>query len=137
MVNSQDLIKQLETVLKKHDVVVAYLFGSVVSGSQHADSDIDLAIIPGELLKEETDGLIDNITADISATINMPERRVDVSLLSELPLPLRFNVQREGVPFYVKDELVRREIMLRDAALYHDQYPFIKAANDRFAKSLQ
>jgi predicted nucleotidyltransferase len=33
----------------KYDVQQAYLFGSYVSGEQHDDSDIDLAIILGDL----------------------------------------------------------------------------------------
>ncbi|HLD25432.1 MAG TPA: nucleotidyltransferase domain-containing protein [Candidatus Andersenbacteria bacterium] len=135
---SQQLKEQIREVLREHNVTVAYLFGSLVKGSQHADSDIDVAVVPAAMTAgETTDDVMDNITADISAKIKLPERRVDVSHLADLPLSLRFSVQRDGLPIYVKDERIQRETFLRDAALYHDQYPFIKAANARFAKRLR
>lgn len=137
MIISQDLINQLNKVLERHDVSLAYVFGSQVTGKQHRESDVDLAVVPENSLSEdEIDDLINDITAEVGAQLGLPERQVDISTLNELPLPLRFSVQRDGVPVCVRNEMRKRQIFLRDAAMYHDQYPFIRQANKRFTQSL-
>lgn len=71
----------------------------------------------------------------MAQALNRAELTVDVSLLSTLPLSLRFAIHRDGKTIVVNDERVMRETLLKDTALYHDNYPFIQAANRRFAES--
>lgn len=47
--SSHPSLDRLETVFRKYpEIQAVYLFGSTVSGKTHTDSDLDLAIHPGE-----------------------------------------------------------------------------------------
>lgn len=90
---------EIETVvlrLKKfrfvHSVV---LFGSRAIGTERAESDVDLCIIP----KPEADvSLKERIALN-----NIVPESIDISLLSELPVYIRKRVFLEGKVLYTKD----------------------------------
>jgi predicted nucleotidyltransferase len=88
-------------------ILFALAFGSVARGQAHALSDLDVAIglAPGQRLSAAEVG---RIVADLEAVTG---RDVDLVLLGEAPIPLRFAVFRDGIELFVRDrpELVRQK----------------------------
>jgi predicted nucleotidyltransferase len=90
---------QIEAVVLKlkkfkfvHSVV---LFGSRATGTERAESDVDLCIIP----KPDADV---SLKERIALNNTVPES-IDVSLLSELPVYIRKRVFLEGKVLYTED----------------------------------
>lgn len=78
--------KQIEPVARKHGIVLLLQFGSTVTGSVHARSDIDLAVLLEQVPRSLTSHA--NLLADLQALF--PAREVDLALLNRAdPLFLR------------------------------------------------
>jgi predicted nucleotidyltransferase len=84
------------------DVVLAYLFGSHARGQAGPLSDIDVAVLLAgqpddsrcfDMRLEIIGGLIDILRAD----------DVDVAILNQTPLALRYRVLRDGVLLFCRD----------------------------------
>ena len=88
-----DLVKiqqALTRVLGKYPVAFAYVFGSVVKGRTHKESDIDIALGYSEPVSEKTfDELYVAISQDLTLRLEL-----DLKNFAELPLPQ--NTERLG-----------------------------------------
>jgi uncharacterized protein len=116
----QDIKTRLENLapfFEKEDVLLAYLFGSLVEKSNKAPrspGDVDLAILtksgPTHVLKEALEGILDTDRLDL------------VDLRSASPV-LRFEILRSGKPIYVSDENIRDRYEMETIHLYRDTEP--------------
>ena len=96
-----------EILLREPGLAFALVFGSRARGTHRADSDLDIAIGMPEGAHLPTAQLGALLAALESGT----RCHVDIVIVSEAPIPLRFAVFRDGVDVIVRDrgELVRQK----------------------------
>ena len=124
-------MKTLQVFLSgKSFVRFAYLFGSVASGRERADSDVDVAVY----FTSGTDNmrrfdyrlqLIDELTTTFKTS-------VDVVDLDSAPLPLRHFIMRDGILIMERDQAERVHFEVSSRREYFD----IKHHLDRRADAL-
>jgi predicted nucleotidyltransferase len=107
------LVKELQA----HDAVLGLiLFGSVARGCARPFSDVDLCIVTEK-----------NITDAVRMELlSYGSEKVDVSIFSDLPVPIRFRVVKEGRVLFVKDFLSLHRIRVDTVREYLDLEPLIK-----------
>ncbi|MCP9488212.1 MAG: nucleotidyltransferase domain-containing protein [Gaiellaceae bacterium MAG52_C11] len=126
-----DVDEQLSAPLAEASVAFAYLFGSRATGSEHAGSDLDLAIMPGRdltLLDEQ------RLAARIAGAVNVPE--VDLVRLDRAGLELRGKVVQEGRLAFSADEPRRVAFEVRTRAEYLDYLPTLRAHTHRYLRQV-
>lgn len=88
----EDAVSTLKNVKFVHSII---LFGSRAKGTGRRDSDVDLCIIPNP----RTDvSLKDRISLE-----NLLPEKIDLSLLTKLPVTIQRRVFLEGKVLYTKD----------------------------------
>jgi predicted nucleotidyltransferase len=98
----------------RHDICLAYLFGSCASGTARPVSDVDVAILFDYL---PTPALLDRLTEDLGAAT---ERRVDLVVLNTAPPLLAREVIAHGRFVMCRDEDERVRFVTRTTARYQD-----------------
>jgi predicted nucleotidyltransferase len=115
-----DMIK--EVIERDQEVLFAYLYGSFV----YADllgSDIDLAVylksadIKACIRKEE------ELTSDL--TIKLHTGKIDLRILNVLPLLLQYNILKEGIRLFVRDERERVDFETRVMERFFELKPYL------------
>ncbi len=97
---------KLKHVFEKHNVLIAYLFGSRARGQAREDSDYDIAVLfenPNTTILNEIE-----LGMDIATNLNVPPDKVDIVLLNNADALLKARIFKEGIPIYAKDEKIRR-----------------------------
>lgn len=84
----------LVSVLEEHPVSLAVLFGSVVGGRTHPNSDVDLAVEFDSSVDEEGEAMISLIT---DLTTRLDRNDVDLGVLSDLEPRIGLAAVDEGV----------------------------------------
>ena len=119
------LCRDVEEALgQEKDVLFAYLFGSVASGTAHRFSDIDVAVYlrPREerayYLRKEGE-LWDRLYSKLRTD------RTDLTLLNVAPLVLRFRVISEGIRVFSRDEQARVDFETEVLYRYFDLKPYL------------
>ena len=111
------LREELET---EPDVIAAYLYGSVASGTQRRDSDVDLAL----LLQQDPPDTLEGFRLDLAARLQSQlGRQVQVAVLNRAPCDLAHRVRRDGHLLIEHDRSrrVAREVKSRNE--YFDTEP--------------
>lgn len=90
--------KYIDTISKKYVILQAYMFGSFAKGTNHADSDIDIAIV------------INNVSDIIDTQIDMMKLRRKVDLRIE-PHPFAFADFNDDNP--VVHEILKSGIQIK------------------------
>lgn len=127
--------EKLKNVFQKHEVVLAYLFGSRAKGIHRPDSDFDIAV----LFKKDQVTIIDEIklALDISKVLNIPIEQIDVISLNNTDPLLTLRILNEGVVIYEESPEFRkfweRKILL-NALIETDLYA---AYTSRILKKLK
>ena len=98
----------------RHDISLAYLFGSCVSGTARPGSDVDVAILFDHL---PTPASLDRLTEDLEAAT---ERRVDLVVLNVAPPLLAREVIARGRLVMFRDEDERVRFVTRTTARFQD-----------------
>ena len=94
-----------EVIEKESEVLFTYLYGSSVYHDEVFGNDIDIAVylrtldMMGYLNKEE------ELTAAL--VTNLRNERIDLRILNVSPFLIQYNVIKEGIPIFVRDELER------------------------------
>lgn len=79
-------------------IELCYLYGSRARGSARPDSDYDLAVrFSAPVSADERDALLADLQESVARVLGLPESRVDVHDLDEMPLALQYRVLRDGV----------------------------------------
>jgi uncharacterized protein len=103
------------------DVGFAYLFGSLAKGRPRAASDVDVAVHLGA--GESPSARLDRgleLEARLEEALG---RTVQVVVLNDAPLELRFNVLHHGIPLHARDPLARTRFFVETARRYYDMAP--------------
>ena len=107
------------------DLVLAYLFGSHARGRAGPLSDVDVAVLLAGRLND--DNCFDRrleITGGL--TDILPAEDVDVAILNQAPLALRYRVVRDGVLLFCRDRQAMIELRVRTVSEYLDFKPVIE-----------
>ena len=107
--------KILDDVKKLNEVVAVCMFGSYAKGTQSLRSDVDICVITEENISEE-------VEAEIGATYSDD---IDLVLLKNLPLHIKFRVFRDGKEIFVRDEQKLARIKFRVIKEYLDYEPVL------------
>ena len=127
--DKKDIKAQLGKMLnQQQDVEFAYLFGSIVRGDSVNSSDIDVAIFINEKNSKDffeeklrlTNILSEELTQD-----------VDVVILNNTSLLMKFSVQNEGELIMEKDHSKRVDFELKAINEYFDFKPYREMYNQR------
>ena len=101
--NKQLIINTIKGVIEKDsEVLFAYLYGSSVYHYEVSRNDIDVAVylrkldMIGYLKKEE------ELTAALVTSLH--NDRIDLRILNVSPFLLQYNVIKEGIAIFVRDE---------------------------------
>ncbi len=114
-----DLIK---SVLKKDNSILAiYIFGSQVKGEPNKYSDIDIAILFDDKVKQKdyTDKQI-TVMTNLSGRLN---KEVDVVILNRVSLFLRYHILKEGIKIYERPDRNEHNFEAQAIIEYFDFLP--------------
>jgi predicted nucleotidyltransferase len=124
-----------EVVEKDKEVLFAYLYGSSISQSIPFNSDIDVAVYlkPSDMksyIREEerlTNALISKLHND----------KIDLRILNILPFLLQYNVIKEGIPIFVRDESERVDFEIRVMSRFFELKPYLEEYKRMFSLRVQ
>jgi uncharacterized protein YutE (UPF0331/DUF86 family)/predicted nucleotidyltransferase len=96
-----ELYSKLKNIFQKHNVILAYIFGSRARSIYREDSDYDIAVL---IDKSEPD-IIDEITLsmEIANALNT-SLDIDITLLNKADTTLKARIFKEGIPIYWRNE---------------------------------
>ncbi len=124
----QDYDSQLNKAFEEHGVVLAYLYGSQVTGKAGPLSDVDIAVLfsPSVSRGDRFSRLLE-LMADLTHVF----RRDDVNVLDldEGPPLLNNNVRLHGRVIYCVDERARSGFVLRALQQFVDTEPLRREQN--------
>jgi predicted nucleotidyltransferase len=123
-----------ETLQQNDKVSAAWVFGSVATGKDRPDSDIDIAIlfIKG-LDKQERFDMRLTIAAELS---DLTGREVDVIDMQASPLFLQHQVRRFGYLLFEKDHAYRVDYDVKSRRQYLDFSPRLESRNRRMINKI-
>ena len=106
---------------KESNAIGVFIYGSYAKGKQTSVSDIDIAVLTKNKLtrKESTEKRI-QYSLSLSKLL---KKNVDVVLLRDAPLLLRFNIFKEGEKVYVVDKKMVNDFKARAIVEYLDFKP--------------
>jgi len=125
------LVNTLKEILEKdQEVLFAYLYGSSIYDHDQLGSDIDVAVYlqPSNIKNymEKEDALTTTLA------IQLHNDQIDLRILNTLPFLLQYNVLKEGMPIFVRNEFERVEFETRVMYRYFELKPYI----DEFKQTL-
>lgn len=112
----------------KEDILLAFIFGSAVSGRLTEDSDVDIAILFSSM--PEFPELL-NITDEISGIVN---KEVDVAVLNDSSPIIRMQVLKNGKLIKRKDDVIYNNFYVKTVKEYDDLKYIRKEAEDNILK---
>ena len=124
-------LKTLATVFERYpDIDAVYLFGSSVHGRVHPESDLDLAIIPG-------DKSLRNKKLEILADLaRLGFCNVDLVFLDGTDIVLQYEAVRQNALVYQKPGFDRGETYSRIVRQYLDFYPYLCVQRKAYKKRI-
>ncbi len=115
-----DLVDRLQSKIAALPALrLAVLFGSTARGEARLRSDVDL----GVLLDPDTRDLRTHVEAELGRAA---EREVDVIFLGEAPPLLRFEISRDGVLLFEKEEGLWTDFKVRAMVDWWDWAPYAR-----------
>lgn len=118
------ITKQIGDALSRFDdVVLAYLYGSFLTGDDFHDIDIGI-IVSREMEPYESLRFAVGTAAAVERNIT-PRYEVDLRVLNEAPVSFRYEVVRTGVAVFVRDDDMRISFEAGVISQYLDQKPLL------------
>ncbi|MDZ7780582.1 MAG: nucleotidyltransferase domain-containing protein [Gemmatimonadota bacterium] len=117
-----ELVATLRDILSgASEVAFAYLFGSVAKRRTRGASDVDVAVhMGGRLSAAKRVDLALDLEGRLERATGRP---VQVVVLDDAPLELRFNVLAHGIPLCAQDLPARRAFYVDTGRRYYDMAP--------------
>ena len=128
--------KRLADFLSKQEhIKLAYLFGSVVSGKAGKLSDMDIAILIDDLLdKKEKFEFQLKLISDLTDVLRTD--RVDLVVMNDAPLSLKFEIIKANYPLFVRDIKEKIDFEQKVLSRYLDRRYYEKMAASTFLKKV-
>ena len=130
------LLNSIKEVIKKDkEVLFAYLYGSSISQPIPFNSDVDVAIylepsdIKSYIRKEEE--------LTISLITKLHKDKIDLRILNVLPLLLQYNILKEGIPIFIRDESERIDFEVKVMSRFFELKPYLEEYKRMFSLRVQ
>lgn len=130
LMNRQQIEDRTREVLATagHDLVAAYLFGSVSRDTATAASDVDIGI----LLQSTPPGRLQGLRSDLEGLLEKAlGRTIQVVILNRAPADLVHRVLRDGILLVDRDRAVRIRFEVRARNEYFDLLPTLNRYRGR------
>jgi len=127
----EDDLQKLRDVFRRYsDIRAVYLFGSVVEGRSRPDSDLDMAIVPGDpsLRERRLDILADLAEAGFC--------EVDLVFMDVRDVVLRHEAVRQNCMIYQTNDFDRGEMYSRVVREYLDFLPYLKVQREAYKRRI-
>ena len=124
----------LSRVFQRHHVSFAYLFGSKAKGLSHARSDRDIAVHFDSHVKPK-DRLQRRLKIWNGLSDLWPGETIDLVVLEEAPLLLRFNAIRDGQLLYCANDRERIWFEVPTMKEYFDRQYYVERGAQSALKS--
>ncbi len=132
MPNLQKTKSKLHAVLGKFpEVQAAFLFGSVASGRAREDSDIDLALVPGD--SDLNERKLQILTAITKTGLD----NIDLVILGTKDPVLRYEAIRQNCLVYAREEFDRGAYYSKAMREYFDFEPVLAVQREAYKRRLQ
>lgn len=116
-----NLVSLQKYFMDKNEVIVAYLFGSAVTGKEGLKKDIDIAVLVNDESAKRYIEIYSEIYFDLIKLLN--RENIDVVIINEAPLLLRMEVLRNKKIIYERDITKRVDFEARTIIEYLDWKP--------------
>jgi len=130
-----DLKQIAQDVFKDHnEIQLAYLYGSYAKGLQTQFSDIDIGVVLDREFKEKSfyfSRLISEIEKKTDYQIN-----IDLKILNDAIPRFLFQIVKDGIILYFKDETFKDEFELMVLNQYLDIKPLLDMFDDLYIKEV-
>ncbi len=125
------LLKDLKEVLETDkEILFAYLYGSYIYNSIHFESDIDVAVY---LMPSDMEEYIKKESKLLTALITkLHLDKIDLRILNTAPFLLKYNVIKEGILIFVKDELERVNFETKIMERFFELKPYLEEYRHMF-----
>lgn len=125
------LLKDLKEVLETDkEILFAYLYGSYIYDSIHFESDIDVAVY---LMPSNMEEYIKKESKLITALITkLHLDKIDLRILNTAPFLLKYNVIKEGIFIFVRDELERVNFETKVMERFFELKPYLEEYRHMF-----
>ena len=131
-----DILLEIKKRLSKNkDVLLAYVFGSVVKNPKQA-KDIDIAVLLNEEVFRKS-GLLDAQIKIEAKLHDLVHQDIDISVLNGAPLILRHQVLKYGRILYEKNEIVRCDFETKSELKFYDFQPYRRLFWKSLAKRIK
>jgi len=116
-----DILK--DVIVKDEKVLFVYVYGSYARDSIDFESDVDIAVYlkssdVKEYIKKE-----EELTIELVTRIHMD--RIDVRILNVLPLLLQYNMLKDGILIFVRDDRERVDFETKIMNRFFELKPYI------------
>jgi predicted nucleotidyltransferase len=130
MVTGLSFLAELQPIFDQEPaIVLAYLFGSYARGQANSLSDVDIAILlKGQPSADQCFEIRMDMMGRIMDRLQMNE--VDVAILNQASLALRYRVLRDGKLLFCRDENARIAFTAQTVSRYLDFKPIIDLFDD-------
>lgn len=117
------LDKIREVVEKDKEVLFGYLYGSSTSQSIPVGSDIDVAVY---LKPSDVKSYVRKEEKLISALVaKLRNDKIDLRILNTLPFLLQYNIVKDGILLFVRDELERVDFEIKVMNRFFELKPYL------------
>jgi predicted nucleotidyltransferase len=125
-------LTHLERVFRKYpDIQAVYLFGSVASGKTHTESDLDLAILPGNSsLREHKLDILTELAREGYS-------EVDLVFLDTDDVVIRFESVRRNRLLYCAKDFDANAFFSLTLRQYFDFAPYLKTQREAYKRRLK
>ncbi len=120
----QEKLNKLTKFLEKDsDILLAYLFGSQAQNNAGPLSDIDLAVLLTAASKKDIFAKKLNLLREFTKIFAGDD--IDLVILNEAPLVLKYHILKDGKPLYIYDEELHLRIIRKTISEYLDFKPVL------------
>lgn len=107
------------------DILLVYLFGSQARGKTGPLSDIDLAVLLKPASKREYFEKKLTLLSELTAVLGRDD--IDLVILNQAPVMLKYHILKEGKPLFIRDEELHINIIQKTISEYLDFKPVLNA----------
>lgn len=129
--------EEAQGIFERHDVVLAYLFGSAVRGNTGPMSDVDIAVIFRQAASDSADEIkrVSGLAGELESVF---KREVDLIHLGDVTSPLlRHRALRRGEAIYCADDKLRQALELRALHDFEDTRHLRSVVNEALQRRIK
>jgi len=131
----EKLSKFIAMMEKDPDILLAYLFGSHARNEAGPLSDIDLAVLLKPAASKELFAKKLRMLKELTTLFAGID--IDLVILNEAPLVLKFNILKDSKPLYICDNNLHDELILRAITEYLDFKPVLACHYQALQKRIE